>query len=110
MIQNTTPQESGLVLAQHARALNLSQSQIAKAIGIDQSQVSRIFDGRVKKPSNTMMKISEYLELKKSDICSTITHNQPLMEALVLTWDGTEEHAQALAEIIKSLGNFALKK
>jgi predicted transcriptional regulator len=93
-----------LKLAQQASGLNISQTDIASATGVNQSQVSRIFDGKVKRHSKALVKISKFIEMQSHGVSIDIVKsNNELMEALASTWDGTSQHSTALATIIKTL-------
>lgn len=98
------PEIQALRLAQQARLLNISQTEIARATGVTQSQISRIFDGKIKRSSRALDKISNYLDLQPAEVSlDDVRKNEELMQALVSTWDGTDSHSKALATIIKSL-------
>ncbi|WP_051412924.1 helix-turn-helix transcriptional regulator [Methylophilus sp. 5] len=100
----STPQLLALQLAEQANLLNISQTEIATATGINQSQISRIFDGKVKRHSKALEKISAFLNIRPNAVpIDIVKSNKELMEALSVTWDGSSAHSVALANIIRTL-------
>ena len=94
--------EAKLAAAQ-ARQRGLTQEHIAQAIGASQSQVSRVLSGRSKRRSKLLDSVCKYVfssgrSSKKSAPPAELT------QALRAVWDGTPEHAHALALVIRSLG------
>lgn len=101
---NLQPEHIGLSLCQQAKALGITQSEIASATGINQSQISRIFDGKVKRNSKALERISRFLEMQPHGVTSdAVKSNSELIAALAVTWDGTSTHSAALATIIRAL-------
>ncbi|NPC56898.1 helix-turn-helix domain-containing protein [Caenimonas soli] len=92
-------------LAQHAKRLKLSQTQIAKAVGLSQGQVSRILSGKGKKAGQSLEKICRYVFGSRGRTAgrASVAKNRELMSALAETWDGTPRHACALAAVIRTL-------
>jgi transcriptional regulator with XRE-family HTH domain len=84
----------------------LTQLGIAATTGINQSQVSRILNGDFRRPSKNVLKLCSYANSFASvdDRLSPAT-NHDLMSALELVWDGTDQHARALANVIRSLSS-----
>lgn len=109
MNRKTSLQAEARRLAQHAKARGLTQSAIAAELKASQSQISRIFAGTSKRRSKLFEAVCKYVF---SD-CAARAHvshamdAQNLYELLDSVWDGTPEHAEALAGVIRSLGAFA---
>ena len=93
------------LVAEKARQLGLSQERIARAVGASQSQVSRVLSGTGKRRSRLFMQICKYVH-SQAKPASTVpaSKNSTLSAALDEVWDGTEDHAEALALVIRSLG------
>jgi len=88
-----------------AERLQITQSQIARDVGLSQPQVSRLLSGRAKRRSIAFDRVCSYVlrhvhPVSVRDVRRCIV----LIDALVLVWDGSQEHAQALASVIRSLG------
>lgn len=91
--------------AKRARELGLTQAHIAQALQISQSQVSRILSGRARRRSRLFADICKYVHdsgMANSD--AALGQAQEIHDALKVVWDGTPEHARALAVVIRSLG------
>lgn len=101
--------DESLLLAQHAKARGLTQSTIAADLQASQSQISRIFAGTSKRRSKLFDAVCKYVfsDLPGSAAASRIGDAQSLHEVLDAVWDGSPEHAEALAGVIRSLGAFA---
>lgn len=95
-----------LVTAARARALGITQTQIALAINADQSQVSRVLSGNSKRASRVFNEVCNYVNNFSTPQLSTSITNKKILDAIEAVWDGTEEHAIALSNVIKSLGAF----
>lgn len=88
-----------------ARQLGLTQEQIANVTGHSQSQISRVFSGQTARRSRVTRDICNYVFFKStSNHRETVVQNQEMIDALVEVWDGSDEHATALACVIRSLG------
>lgn len=89
--------------AARAREIGLTQQDIANALGASQSQVSRVLAGQSRRRSRLFDQVCKYV----FSAGRTEANNPPpaeLTEALQAVWDGTPEHATALALVIRSLG------
>jgi transcriptional regulator with XRE-family HTH domain len=88
-----------------ARSKRLKQQDIAERLGINQSQVSRVLTGRVRRRTNVVERVCQYVlsgELEQTR--KQVRSNAELIDALAAAWDGTSQHASALATIIRGLG------
>lgn len=99
-----SPKQLALSLAPQFKSARLTQAEIASAIGASQSQVSRVLSGHIKHHTKLLEKLCIYAKnqlpyIDKPDV----RKNSELMSALAEVWDGTEAHAQALAQVIRSL-------
>ena len=91
--------------SQRARQRRLTQEEIAKATGHSQSQISRVLSGQTVRRSRVTKDICNYVLWKTtSDHRKSVTQNREMIDALVEVWDGSDEHASALACVIRSLG------
>ena len=90
--------------AKRAKELGLTQSRIAAALSASQSQVSRVLSGNSRRHSKLLDGVCKYVFSMSSGKVQEPRSNTDLMAALSAVWDGTDEHAQALALVIRSLG------
>ena len=102
-----TPATEALLAAQEARKRGLTQTDIAHAVGASQSQVSRLLAGHCKRRSKLLTKVCEYVFYTHKPTGVIPQQSPVLMEALATVWDGTPQHAQALALVIRSLGGLS---
>lgn len=109
MVANPALRAEALSIARQARAAGITQADLAMATGASQPQVSRILRGQLSRRSRLFEKISVYVRSASPGISpEAVRRNEELINALALTWDGTSQHAMALAAVIRSLG--ALQK
>ena len=98
-------QREAFLASQVATAHGITQTTIAAALGISQSQVSRVLSGNARRPSKVFNAVCKYVH---SSVAShpgeSLKHHPELIEAVSDVWDGTPDHAQALALVIRSLG------
>ena len=94
-----------LMAAKRARAMGLTQAQIAIHIGASQSQVSRVMSGQSKRQSKLLKKVCKYVFYSAQTNRPDPQSSPELMAALSAVWDGTSQHAQALAHVIRSLSS-----
>ncbi len=98
-----------LALARTIRKLGLTQAELATALDASQPQISRILRGHLQRRSRLFDELCVYVRsLRKGVTPSAVRENAELIDALAATWDGTAQHAAALAGVIRSLG--ALQK
>lgn len=100
----TSPQRIASKLASHFASTGMTQKQIAIAVGASQSQVSRILSGHIIRRTRLLETLCIYASSKlhfgkRPDV----RRNTELMSALAEVWDGSDEHARALARVIRSL-------
>ncbi|TCV81067.1 helix-turn-helix domain-containing protein [Sulfurirhabdus autotrophica] len=84
----------------------ITQTQIASAIGVDQSQVSRILAGQLIRASSNVQKLCKFANQLAVFGMHDPRRNTLLMDALSSVWDGSPEHATAIANVILSLRTF----
>lgn len=93
------------LMSKRARALGLTQSIIAEHLNASQSQISRILSGTSKRRSKLFDAVYNYVfSAGIHPSPDSISHSKELNDALAAVWDGTPEHARALALVIRSLG------
>jgi len=104
MSQNALQAEA-LAVAKRSRQLGLSQEAIAEAVGASQSQVSRVLSGRNRRRSRLFDAVCKYVNshaaVERGP--TSIMESPELVAAIESVWDGTQEHAYALASVIRSL-------
>ena len=89
---------------------NLTQSIISIATGVHQSQISRILSGHAKTTSKNFIKLCKYSDnLHNNNLNNRII--DPLIgKAIAQVWDGSTEHAEAIAKVIFSLNGMTVKQ
>lgn len=93
------------LVAQHLRRTGITQMRLSVALGVSQSQISRVLSGKSSKRSKLLHRICRYaLESAETVTPEAVRRNDELIESLAQIWDGTQEHAHALASVIRSLG------
>lgn len=93
-----------LLAAKRAKELGLTQEHIASALSASQSQVSRVLSGNSRRRSKLLDGVCKYVFSVSLGEAQEPRSNADLMAALSAVWDGSEEHARALALVIRSLG------
>jgi transcriptional regulator with XRE-family HTH domain len=82
----------------------LTQLELAEHSGVSQSQISRILSGQYCRESANVQRLCDYakqalnIQVQPSSVALGV-----LNSAINETWDGTDEHAEALARVIRSL-------
>ena len=94
-------------LAQLVRTRMLTQQELAAASGVHQSQVSRILAGSVKRPSRNIDRLCNYAKSRRrpgrADRRGSAALPQVLAGVLSRVWDGSEEHAHALVDLLEAV-------
>lgn len=94
-------------LAELVRTRKLTQQELAAESGVHQSQVSRILSGSPKRPSRNVQRLCSYAERRReqsrADRGGLLDPPQALSRALSRVWDGSEEHAKALADLLDAV-------
>lgn len=75
----------------------ISQKVLAERAGIHQSTVSRALKRQPQRKTAAYSRLCKYMQ---EDATATISSSNPVMDALRDTWDGSDEHAAALAKLI----------
>lgn len=83
-----------------------NQSRIAMESGIHQSQVCRILSGKFKRCSKSVLILCKYANLSLVQKNTDPRANEQLMKALSLAWDGTDAHAEMIAKLLITIGEF----
>lgn len=87
----------------------ISQSDIAKFVGASQAQISRLLGGKIRRASRLFEEICLYAERLEGGVSEDMVRaNDEMVRALAETWDGSAEHAKALAVVIRSLSALRL--
>lgn len=103
-VPSSQPRRLALSLAARIRSEGITQTQLAVAIEASQSQVSRILSGRIVRHTKLLDRLCAYARHRLNfGKHSDVRRNAELMAALADVWDGSDEHAHALAQIIRSL-------
>lgn len=90
----------------------LTQQAIGKRLKISQSQISRITSGQATTRSKAYRRLCALMRVEwhVADIQRGRKgrSNAQIQAAVNHVWDGTPEHAEAIANVIRSLGVFEL--
>lgn len=87
-----------------------TSSSIAKVTGVNQSQVYRNLFGAPKRITKTHERLCRYANICVSDKKIDPKSSATLMHALTLTWDGSDEHAFQLAELLFAHHNASMRQ
>lgn len=88
-------------------ASRLTQPEIAKAAGVSQPAVSRLLSSFPIRRGGAFKKLCIYADRQRESAQSTLplpVENVALASAIREVWNGTPEHAQALAAMIRAAG------
>lgn len=106
MLAMTTQRQlpAPLVLRSVARAKGITQMEIARAVGVNQSRVSRLLSGDRLPDTLTAHKVCAWIMRSPGAVRdSDVLENKELIDAVAFAWDGSPQHATALAAVIRSL-------
>lgn len=92
-----------------AKGFNTSVS-IAKEVGINQSQVYRNLFGAPKRLTKTHLKLCEYAKIGIETKAADPSTSSILMKALASIWDGSDDHANRLAELLFAHNRASVRK
>lgn len=82
----------------------VSQANIAAYLGASQGQVSRLLAGKLRRTSRLFDELCLYAQKLEGGVSAEMVRaNDELVGALATAWDGSAEHAKALAMVIRSL-------
>ena len=85
----------------------LTQPVIGRAAGVSQPAVSRLMGNCPKRHGCAFKKLCKYAETQRAYAQSTLplpVEDAALVSAIREVWNGTPEHAQALAAMIRAAG------
>ncbi len=95
-------------VALQARQAGLTQELIAQEVSASQSQVSRVLAGKCIRRSRLFDEICIYVSNAAKRVePETVRQNETLVNAIASVWDGTDRQAEALAQVIRSLGGLS---
>lgn len=83
---------------------------IAKEVGINQSQVYRNLFGAPKRLTKTHLQLCEYAKINAETEAADPSSNIILMKALASVWDGSDDHARRLAELLYAHSRAGVRK
>lgn len=83
---------------------------IAKAVDINQSQVHRNLFDEPRRVSRTLRNLCEYAKIDVEMEAADPSTSAILMKALASVWDGTDEHARRLAELLFAHNRAGVRK
>ncbi len=88
----------------------VGSSGIARATGVEQSSVHRNLFGEPRRVSRALRSLCEYANLELVEGVRDPRESTVLMEALACVWDGTDVHAQRLAELLFAHNEACMRK
>lgn len=83
---------------------HLSQKSVAKAAKVSQSTVSRALRGHIERQGRAKTRLFIYIQRELQNEVSRGTGTEKVVKAFEGIWDGSEEHAAAIAKIISASG------
>lgn len=84
-------------------AHGLSQSEMGRKAGVPQPQVFRFLSGRTKTVTDQVRKLCTYANISLDSGIDTMKDNAAVAQAVSSVWDGSEESAALLADLIRAL-------
>ena len=82
----------------------MTQMEIAHAIGVDQARVSRLLAGEWLPDTPAAHRLCAWIMRTPGAVSdSDVLGNKELIDAVAFAWDGSPQHATALAAVIRSL-------
>lgn len=90
-------------LSQRFKALGINQEKLANALGTNQSQISRILSGKCKRPSKVFLRLCNYANSLPATSNTNPISNSVILDAIAFIWDGTDEHAEHIAHVLRNL-------
>ena len=76
---------------------------IARMTGINQSQVHRNLFGSPKRRTRTLDKLCKYAEAANASPMPDPTSSRILMHAVALVWDGSDDQARGIADVLMAM-------
>ena len=76
---------------------------IARLTGINQSQVHRNLFGVPKRRTRTLDRLCKYAETANHSPMPDPASSRILMQAVALVWDGSEDQARRIAEVLMAM-------
>jgi len=95
---------SPTLLKSIAKQRGITQSKLAEMVGGSQSQVSRVLAAKHLPSSAIAHKLCEVLlQPTGGSSVERVRRHTDLLESVAFAWDGSAQHASALAAVIRSL-------
>ena len=92
----------GLLMLIQSR--HLSQKSIAKAAKVSQASVSRALRGHIERRGRARARLFNYIHQELQNEVLSGTGKEKVIKAFEKIWDRSEEHAAAIAKIIRASG------
>lgn len=106
-MKKPSPGELSSRAAARIAQLGVTQMELSSRLKMSQSQISRLLSGKCRRTSKGLRKLCDYAYSYTPSVTKAqIAANEQLMTALQATWNGTPDHASALATVIRSLQLF----
>ncbi len=102
MLLDTVCRQQLDALMVSVRSRYIGLKSIGDATGVHTSQVSRILAGKVKRVSPNVEKICKFAKVVQLQQ-GTRGSEELLWKAVKDVWDGTNEHAMALANLLRAI-------
>jgi predicted XRE-type DNA-binding protein len=105
------PKQIAIALAGQFKQAGMTQSHISEGVGASQSQISRVLSGKICRHTKLLRRLRDYADMHIKPVeRADVRMNVELMAALSVVWDGTDAHAHALAQVIRSLAELVRSK
>lgn len=96
-------------LREYVKAKHGRESDLARQFGVKQYNLSRFINGQTRKLPRALEPVCRYAGIDLENRITPIGDNPLITAALTEVWDGTEESAQILSALIRSVGPLLLK-
>jgi transcriptional regulator with XRE-family HTH domain len=83
----------------------LSQTELANLADVSQSTVSRALSGRLVRHGQARARLFIYAQLDDVEVAAGDEGRTPVIRAFDKIWDGSHEHAAAVAKVIEALAD-----
>ncbi len=81
---------------------------IQEKTGVDQSQISKILSGKSRRISKNVIKVCKYTKID-IDSDDKLKISEPLMSAVLNTWDGSKESELLIIDILNNIGRLSTR-
>ena len=96
-------------LSERLRSNIMPLSELAKQSGVNYHAIRRLKQGGIEKRTENALTLCIFFKIELQNRKS-IAGDKLILEAVQATWDGTDEHAQLIADLIRSTSGYIVQK